>query len=237
MEATYSLSFKRSKSECDSCLQNGSRVCLKSFTNLPHEAHSFEYCGIWSIRLQTLQLFVRRPDNCLIRIWYHWEIWSSECYLPTENIRSYQMHIHAYNWSSQPFSSNYYLVSHTYYAMFVYFMHKWWDLMVQVISEGQIIEETLSWQFLFAFRIFASYLLWEQIVDELFLSTSLYWRSLTWCLNRGLTANDLTHYLLSYVYFLFKWLITAFTNACLTTFTLFVGLVFKKLHCNLIEFS
>ena len=73
--------------------------------------------------------------NLLCSTYTIWAIFSEISLLPNEIIFNY---IHTYiNWSLQPFSQDYYLVSHTTYVVCVNFIHKWRDLQFNVDSEWQ----------------------------------------------------------------------------------------------------
>ena len=99
-----------------------------------------------------------------------------------------------YNWSLQPFSQDYDLVSHTTYVVCVNFIHEWWDLQFKVDSERQIFEK-LFMAILFTLRVFARNLLRGSRRRNTF--CILFW-CLAWGSNPGFSSNKPTHHLLDH---------------------------------------
>ena len=78
----------------------------------------------------------------------------------------------------------------------LYFISKWRDLKFKVNTERQIFEEIFIAN-LFTLRVFATNLLRGNRV-EIFFNILLSPRSLTRCLNHGLTSDKLAQYLIDY---------------------------------------
>ena len=99
-----------------------------------------------------------------------------------------------HNWSLQPFSQDYHLVSQTTYVVCFNFIHKWWDPQFKLDSERQIFEK-LFMAILFTLTVFAKNLFRESRRKNIFIFA--FW-CLTLGLNSGLISNKPTDYLLDY---------------------------------------
>ena len=77
------------------------------------------------------------------------------------NIQHTCKYIH--NWSLQPFSQDYDLVSYT------NFTHEWRYLRFKVDSERQIVWRNFSWQYFILFLEFLPEICWEAVVEEIFI--------------------------------------------------------------------
>ena len=121
--------------------------------------------------------------------------WNLQRFRAIQKYFQYPAYIHTYihNWSLQPFSHDYDLVSHTTYVVCVSFIHEWRDLQFlkspKTDSERQIFEK-LFMVILFTLRVLARNLLGESRPRNIFIFS--FW-CLTWGLKTDLTSNKPTH--------------------------------------------
>ena len=106
------------------------------------------------------------------------------------------IHTYIHNWSLQPFSQDYDLVSHTPYVVCVNFKYEGRDLRCKVDSEWQIFEKVFT-AILLTFRVFDRNLQ-RGSRRRIIFHISFCWKYLTWGLICGLKSNNPTHYLLDY---------------------------------------